>query len=460
MHPMPADQNATPPPVKSPAAEASASTLLRQVVALAAPTTLLAALQLVAQLVETALAARQGTAALAGWAVLLPFALLMQQMSAGAMGGGVVAAIARALGAARRDEAAALVVHALLIACVGGLLFALGLSVFGGWMLEAVAGPASARSATSYSWWLFGAGALPIWLTNTLASVLRGGGRHGLAARTLTLMWVVLPVLSWALAEPAGMGLAGLGAAFALVYWLATAVMAVVVMAGGAGFVPTLRIRPTWPLFQRILSVGAVACALATVANLATILVTAQLRSYGTAAVAAYGISARLEFMMIPLSFGIGAALTALVGRAVGAGDWRTARRTAWIGGLLALLVAGCAGLATSWAPLAFVSMFTSDPAVAAIAALALAYIGPAFGFFGMGMAMYFAAMGAQRLLWPVVAGLARITLAVGASAWLASQAGMGMGLAGHFLGVALGITAYGVLAAMGVRAAVWSARR
>ncbi len=455
---MPADQNVTSPTVRSPPPEASASALLRQVVALAAPTTLLAALQLVAQLVETALAARQGTAALAGWAVLLPFALLMQQMSAGAMGGGVVAAIARALGAARRDEAAALVVHALLIACVGGLLFALGLSVFGGWMLEAVAGPASARSATSYCWWLFGAGALPIWLTNTLASVLRGGGRHGLAARTLTLMWVVLPVLSWALAEPAGMGLAGLGAAFALVYWLATAVMAVVVMAGGAGFVPTLRMRPTWPLFQRILSVGAVACALATIANLATILVTAQLRSYGTAAVAAYGISARLEFMMIPLSFGIGAALTALVGRAVGAGDWRTARRTAWIGGLLALLVAGCAGVAASWAPLAFVSMFTSDPAVAAIAALALAYIGPAFGFFGMGMAMYFAAMGAQRLLWPVLAGLARITLAVGAGAWRASQAGMG--LAGHFLGVALGITAYGVLAAIGVRAAVWSARR
>ena len=92
-------------------------------------------------------------------------------------------------------------------------------------------------------------------------------------------MWVVLPVLSWALAEPAGMGLAGLGAAFALVYWLATAVMAIVVMAGGAGFVPTLRLRPTWPLSQRILSVGAVACALATIANLATILVTAQLRS-------------------------------------------------------------------------------------------------------------------------------------------------------------------------------------
>src|SRR5215207_4208277 len=90
--------------------------ILRRILALAAPTSLVAALQVISQLAETWLAARQGTAALAGWAVVLPFALLLQQMSAGAMGGGVVSAIARALGAGRRDEASALVLHALLIA--------------------------------------------------------------------------------------------------------------------------------------------------------------------------------------------------------------------------------------------------------------------------------------------------------------------------------------------------------
>jgi hypothetical protein len=34
------------------------------------------------------------------------------------------------------------------------------------------------------------------------------------------------------------------------------------------------------------------------------------------------------------------------------------------------------------------------------------------------------------------------------------------MGMVGHFLAVALGITAYGVLAASAVRASVWSAQR
>ena len=123
----------------------------------------------------------------------------------------------------------------------------------------------------------------------------------------------------------------------------------------------------------------------------------------------------------------------------------------------MAFGVTGLVGLGVSLFPLGFVSLFTPDADVAAIAALALSFIGPAFGGFGLGMALYFAAMGAQRMRWPVYAALARITLAVGLGYLLANQGGMGM--AGQFLGVALGITAYGVLAAAGVRKGVWSAQ-
>lgn len=428
--------------------------LLRQVMELAAPTTLLALLQVAAQLVETWLAARQGTEALAGWAVLLPFALLLQQMSAGAMGGGVVSAVARALGAGRRDEASALVLHALIIAVAFGLAFAIGLSVFARPLLTAVAGPGAADAAVTYAWWLFGLGAVPSWLANTLASVLRVGGRHALAARTLVLMWVVFPFLAWLLAETLQFGLAGVGAALALVQCTAAVAMAVVVLRGGAGFVPHLRVRPSALLFKRILAVGAIACTLAAVANLTTILVTAQLRGYGVAAVAAYGIAARLEFLVVPLAFGVGSALTALVGRAVGGGDWATARRTAWVGGLLSLAVTGTIGLAVATWPLEFALFFTADLQVAATAARGLQFTGLAFGGFGLGMAMYFGSMGAGRMAWPVVAALARITLAAGGGWWLAH--GAGLGLEGHFIGVALGIGAYGLITASSVRAGVW----
>ena len=424
---------------------------------LAAPTSLVAFLQAGSQLIETWLAARQGTEALAGWAVVLPFALLLQQMSAGAMGGGVVSAIARALGAGKRDDASSLVMHAMIIAVTAGLAFAIALAGFPRQVFGAVGGSTAAAAAATYAIWLFGLGPIPAWLANTLASVLRGGGRHALAARVLAGMWIVFPVLAWWFSEKLGMGLAGIGAGLAAASWAAALMMAWVVMRGGAGFVPTLRVKLVGALVHRILAVGLIACALASVANLTTILVTAQLRHYGTTAVAAYGISARLEFLMIPLAFGVGSALTALVGRSVGAGDWHTARRTAWVGALLALLLAGTVGAAVGLMPAQFAALFTSDAEVAAIAGRALSWVGPAFGGFGLGMALYFASLGAARMRWPIVAGLSRIGLAAGGGWVLANVAGMG--LDGHFLGVALGITAYGLVTAIGVRKGEWSPR-
>lgn len=425
---------------------------LRAILALAAPTALVSFLQVAAQLFETWLAARQGTAALAGWAVVLPFALLMQMMSAGAMGGGVVSAIARALGGGRREDAAALVLHAALIALVAAACFALPLAIFPRSVLGSVGGAEAAEAAAPYAMWLFGAGALPAWLANTLASVLRGGGRHALAARVLVLGWAAYPPLAFLLAEPLGMGLAGIGAAFAAVFWVAAGVMGLVVLRGGAGFAPRLRVRPSGAMFSRILSVGLVACGLATVANLTTILVTAQLAAHGPAVVAAYGISARLEFLMIPLAFGIGSALTALVGRAVGAGDWVEARRIAWTGGGLAFVLAGSCGLAVALFPHAFAHAFTADAEVAATAARALGVIGPAYCAFGLGMAMYFAGQGAGRMGWLAAAALARFAIAVGGGALLAGP----LGLEGQFLAVALGLVAFGALAASAVRPGVW----
>src|SRR5262245_29073017 len=108
----------------------SASQLLRRIGGLAAPTGLAVASQVGAMLAETWLAARQGTVALSAWAVVFPFTQAMGQMSAGAMGGGVVSAVARTLGARQPREAAELVAHATLIAMIAAALFMLGMVGF------------------------------------------------------------------------------------------------------------------------------------------------------------------------------------------------------------------------------------------------------------------------------------------------------------------------------------------
>src|SRR5262245_33638976 len=96
-------------------------TLLR----LATPNVLVMIVQASVGLIETYFIGKLGTEALAGVALVFPVVMLMQMMSAGAMGGGISSAIARALGAGHPADAAALVLHALAISVGLGLVFML-----------------------------------------------------------------------------------------------------------------------------------------------------------------------------------------------------------------------------------------------------------------------------------------------------------------------------------------------
>src|SRR5258705_8224617 len=79
---------------------------------------------------ETAYIGRLGVEPLAGIALVFPFVMLTQMMSAGAMGGGVSSAISRALGAGQRDRAATLALHAAMIGACAGLFFTVVMLAF------------------------------------------------------------------------------------------------------------------------------------------------------------------------------------------------------------------------------------------------------------------------------------------------------------------------------------------
>src|ERR1700756_2080639 len=82
-------------------------------------------------LIETWFVSRLGTDALAGMALVFPGFMMMQMLSGGAMGGGISSAIARALGARRREDADALVLHAVIINVSLGLTFSALALLFG-----------------------------------------------------------------------------------------------------------------------------------------------------------------------------------------------------------------------------------------------------------------------------------------------------------------------------------------
>ena len=115
-----------------------APTLLR----LAVPNVITTMVQASTGLVETYFIGKLGTDALAGVSLVFPGIMLMQMISAGSMGGGISSSVARALGGGRREDAQALVWHALIINGVLGLICTFGVLSFGESLYRALGGHA------------------------------------------------------------------------------------------------------------------------------------------------------------------------------------------------------------------------------------------------------------------------------------------------------------------------------
>jgi Na+-driven multidrug efflux pump len=217
------------------------------------------------------------------------------------------------------------------------------------------------------------------------------------------------------------------------------------------------RLRPgrlRWPLFRDILGVGAVASVSTLQTTLTIALTTAVVaRAGGPDAVAGYGTGTRLEYLLIPLVFGLGAPLVALVGTNIGAGQRARALRIALTGGALAFVAAEAVGLAAAAWPQAWLGLFGDDPQMLETGAAYLRTVGPAYGFFGLGLSLYFASQGAGRLGWPLLAGLVRLVVAVGGG-WLALH--LTGSLTWVFVALAAGLVAYGVVLLAVIRGGAW----
>jgi Na+-driven multidrug efflux pump len=214
------------------------------------------------------------------------------------------------------------------------------------------------------------------------------------------------------------------------------------------------RMRFSVAQFADIFRVGALA-SVSPVLTVATIgAVNTIVAGFGAAALAGYGIVARLEFLLVPMVFGLGAAMTAMVGTNVGAGNIQRAERIGWLGGGTAAAITGVVGLALALVPALWLGLFTNDAAIWQAGESYLRIVGPLFAFQGLGVSLYFASQGAGTVFWPVVATVLRFIVGVG-GAWLAVHV-FAMGLASVYVCLAVGMFVYGVLTAASLRLGAW----
>jgi putative MATE family efflux protein len=428
---------------------------------LAWPNVLVMLAQSATGLIETFWVGKLGVDALAGMALVFPGVMLMQMISGGAMGGGISAAVARALGARRPDQANALVIHALVINGGLGLAFSLLILFFGADLYRLLGGEgASLEAALTYSNIVF-AGNVVLWIMNALASVLRGTGNilvPGLVIMVGAVLLVPLsPLLIFGYGVVPPLGIAG-GAIALVFYYVGGTLVLAGYIARNKSVIAFRKSRLKARLFIDILKVGAVGSISSLQTNVTVGVTTGMIgAAYGAHAVAGYGTGARLEYLLIPVVFGIGAPMVAIVGTCIGAGDRARALKVAMTGSVVSFAITEVIGIACAIWPGAWLDLFGHDDSMQAMGIAYLHMVGPFYGFFGLGLSLYFASQGAGRLFWPLVAGTLRVIVALG-GAWFALS--LGASPTWIFLSLGIALLVYGVTNATAIWRGGWFSRR
>ena len=425
---------------------------------MASPNAFAFLLQAAVSMAEVWFISQLGVQALASIALVFPLLMLMQMLSVGAMGGAVASAIARALGADKLEKAEKLIWHALLIAVTAGGLFFLLNAWVGRDLLVLLGGSGAVLNAAEQYLGVLFAGCGAIWLTAILSSLYRGMGDMKLPALVMIISAALqiivsgMLVLGWFGAPQ--MGIAGVAISVIGVSVLASLGLAMHLASGRA----LIRLkRKAWhirsSLFWEILKVGSVS-SLSPFLTVATVLgLTSIIARYGDAALAGYGIGSRLEFLLVPLVFGIGAAMTTMVGVNVGAGQIDRAERIGWTGGLAAATLAGSIGIVLALFPGLWLNLFTNDQAIYAAGAGYLSIVAPVFAFQGFGVTIYFASQGAAHVMWPIIATLLRLIIAVGGGAYAYSTMAS---LDTLYIYISVSIVCFGLLTGTALKLGAW----
>lgn len=406
-------------------------------------------------LVEATFVKSAGADALAAVALVFPLIILAAMFSAGAIGGAVSGRTARAIGAGNEQEASAVLVCAVVISLVGGVLM-WGLVVqFGPLLYEyASDSPAVIQAAERYASFVFPA--IPLfWLVNMLCSVLRGSGDMVSPAIVAAVMLLAYTAVATTLIPGQGgelnevMESAALAMVITYVASLAVAIYFIV--------------RETQPIRFRlnafnlvtlkgILRQGTLAGSQSLMTVSYALVTTAIFSRYGTDWLAGFGLAVRLELIMVPVIFGVGASLIAIVGAYVGAGMRERAIEIAWRGILINVALVGCVGLLFAFFPGIWCGFVGSDPTVVGHCSLSLRFISPTYALFALGLGCYFASQGLDTLKYPVLGALLRLLIATTGLFWVTEKTPINVSL----LLVVLAVAVYGLFVAGMLKLGPW----
>lgn len=182
-----------------------------------------------------------------------------------------------------------------------------------------------------------------------------------------------------------------------------------------------------WPrreVIAAIARIGAPAATTGVAFSAIYVFLTRTTTQFGTPALAALGLGFRVEGIVYVVAVGFGAAVAAIVGQSLGAGDTERARKAGWsaagIVSVLGFVMASITMMAPEW----FAGIFTTDPAVVAEAARYLRIAAFSQLFLGAEVVLESAMGGAGWTLPPMLSSTAITALRIPLGAWAAAHYG------------------------------------
>ena len=135
-----------------------------------------------------------------------------------------------------------------------------------------------------------------------------------------------------------------------------------------------------------------------------------------------------------------------MVGTNWGAKQYRRAREIAWTGAVTVAAACATIGLIVALFPALWMGLFTDNEEIVRLGAWYLRIVGPIYGLYGLGMALYFATQGFGSVIWTVTANAVRLLASAGCA--MIAITWLDLGAIGFFIAIAAGFCTYAALTA------------
>jgi Na+-driven multidrug efflux pump len=372
-----------------------------------------------------------GVSELAGVAYVFPIYMLTSMLSNGAFGGAISGATARAFGSQDIFKAECIFRSAIVIALLGSIImmaifFGFAKTFFSFFLID----KEIVFSALTYGSILLG-GIVLVWLFNIIIAITRGSGN------------TTIPAISWSLVLIFHMIAASMNfeyidgqlillenvklfneilifnslewsaISFLIGYLMGIFFICVFYYFGKHPFTFNLKNILKFDGIIILLKSGSLAsCQSIMTIGLAMFSITV-IGTYGINWTAGFGIAIRLELLLIPIIFGIGGALIAIVGANVGAKKYSRAVIMTWKGTFFSVFIVGIIGIGFSIYPDVWSNLFTDDLLIKETSKSYLTIVAPFYAFFALGLGLYFTCQAFNTLFWPVVGTFIRLIFVV-----------------------------------------------